>query len=143
MNPSTNFAGSSKAKRFAHNGMWLFATRASRMSVPPIAMSIYILSNTAKLVRGLFSVVAIHPLRQAQGVLANGKKRTSPAVSYGAPQRALLLRQWEWVVARRSVLLNEDFNVVYPPDSERPAVSCMKHGLTFENLFGFLHVIPN
>jgi hypothetical protein len=73
VNPGTNFAGSSEAKRFAHNGMWLFATRASQMSMPLIAMSIYIPSNTAKLVRGLFSVVAIHPLRQAQGILANGK----------------------------------------------------------------------
>jgi hypothetical protein len=73
VNPSTNFAGSSEAKRFAHNGMRLFATRASRVLALLIKRWCLNILNAAKLVRGLFSVVAIHPLRQAQGILANGK----------------------------------------------------------------------
>jgi hypothetical protein len=95
MNPSTNFAGRSEAKRFPYQTLrvgtgqvalrwvkWLlaphrtcsgagFATRASRVPVPPIAMSIYIPSNTAKLVRGYCLVTAIYPPRKQGGILAD------------------------------------------------------------------------
>jgi hypothetical protein len=71
--PSTNFTGSSTAKRFAHNGVWLFATRTSRVSESLLRWMLGYHPDIAKLVRGLFSVVTIHPPRQAQGILANGK----------------------------------------------------------------------
>jgi hypothetical protein len=74
INPSTNFANSFAAKRFAHNGVWLpFDTlrvvnllnhspralrECLRCSSKDRRLDIF---NTAKLVRGLFSVLAIHP----------------------------------------------------------------------------------